>query len=80
VVAFDYGQAMNSNDSSVKASTIVPSLKGGVALDNYTVWRLGAIHKFSKRTRVYLAYSNTDGDDSGVGESEILSVGMRHNF
>lgn len=44
----------------------------------YTAWRIAAYHKFSDRTRVYLGYSNTDVDD--VGEADLFSLGMRHNF
>lgn len=75
LVSLDYGQALNSNNVQTNAGATQVA-----ARDNYQAWRLGAQHMFSKRTKVYLGYSNLDGDDSCCGESEILSLGMRHNF
>ena len=73
LISFDYGQALNSNNVQTNATK-------SIAKDNYQVWRLGAQHMFTKRTKVYAAYSNRDGDDSCCGEDEIFTVGMRHNF
>ncbi|WP_078461452.1 porin [Solemya velum gill symbiont] len=59
--------------------------KWGRTKDSYrdgtraTVWSLGAEHKLSKRSSVYVGYTNADEnyqDDSMDG----FSVGMIHNF
>lgn len=78
LVSFDYGQASNSgaNVNNTQGTSIV----GKTPRDNYAVWRIGAQHMFSKRTKVYAGYANTDADDSNAGEYEIFTVGMRHNF
>jgi predicted porin len=57
--------------------------KDGVAntaddLEEYDVWRVGAWHSFSKRTRVYAGYSNTDFNDKG--SDDRFALGLRHNF
>ncbi len=51
---------------------------GGSANNDYTTWRLGAKHSFSKRTNVYITHSNQDMDAGG--ETDITSLGIRHNF
>jgi predicted porin len=43
-----------------------------------TYYALGAVHKFSKNTRVFGGYRVTDADDD-TGES-VISIGMRKDF
>ncbi|MDT8388564.1 MAG: porin, partial [Thiogranum sp.] len=48
------------------------------AADDYTTWRIGAKHSFSKRTMAYITHAQTDFD--ALGEQDLTSIGMRHNF
>jgi predicted porin len=65
VIGFDYGQGDEADDAAV-------------VTDDYAVWRIAAYHKFSDRTRVYGGYANNDPDAGG--ETDLFSVGLRHNF
>ena len=65
VIGFDYGQGDKADDAAV-------------VTDDYAVWRIAAYHKFSDRTRVYGGYANNDPDAGG--ETDLFSVGVRHNF
>jgi predicted porin len=65
VIGADYGQGDKTDDSTV-------------ILDDYTVWRIAAYHKFSDRTRVYAGYANADPEDAD--DIDLFSVGLRHNF
>jgi len=47
-------------------------------IQEYDAWRIAAYHSFSKRTRVYGGYANTDYDVKG--EDDVFSLGIRHNF
>ena len=51
---------------------------GGDDIQEYDVWRIAAYHSFSKRTRVYAGYTNTDYEDKG--EDSRMALGIRHNF
>lgn len=67
LVSFDYAEGDDVD------------LDGGGKLDtSYATWRVGGYHKFSKRTRVYATFSQQDFD--ATGETDIFSLGMRHNF
>ncbi len=48
------------------------------AADDYTTWRIGAKHSFSKRTMAYITHAQQDFEDAG--EVDLTSIGMRHNF
>jgi len=65
LIGFDYGQGDEADDAAV-------------VTDDYAVWRIAAYHKFSDRTRVYGGYANNDPDAGG--ETDLFSVGLRHNF
>ena len=65
LIGFDYGQGDEADDPTV-------------VTDDYAAWRIAAYHKFSDRTRVYAGYSNNDPDAGG--ETDLFSVGARHNF
>ena len=44
---------------------------------------IGLDHKFSKRTDVYAGWTQTDVDDDNqpnVGETDVVTVGLRHKF
>jgi len=71
LVAADWG---NGSDSDGKDGV------SGNGDDNeeYDVWRIAAYHSFSKRTRVYAGYANTDYENKG--EDERIALGIRHNF
>jgi predicted porin len=69
LIGFDYGQGDEVDE---------PGGANTVTTDDYTAWRIGGYHKFSDRTRVYAGYANKDPDAGG--ESDLFSVGMRHNF
>ena len=72
IVTFDYGQGDKVDSAAVDGSG------NPITSDDYAVWRLGAKHNFSKRTNVYITHSNYDADEAG--ETDITSIGMRHNF
>lgn len=71
LIAADYGHGSDSDGKDGIAGT--PD-----DLDEYDVWRVAAYHSFSKRTRVYAGYSNTDYDNKG--EDDRFALGVRHNF
>jgi len=73
LVSFDYAEGDDVD------------LNGGGKLDtSYSTWRIGGYHKFSNRTRVYATFSQRDNDATvgsfTKGETDIFSLGMRHNF
>ena len=47
-------------------------------------WALGVIHKFSKKTRIFGGYTETDGDadagGTGANDRQAWSVGIRKDF
>jgi predicted porin len=78
LIAADWGHREKSdgkngfNDSSLVGASAYDDIQ------EYDVWRLGAMHSFSQRTRVWAGYANTDYQEKG--EDEIFEVGMRHIF
>jgi predicted porin len=42
-------------------------------------WAVGAIHKFSKKTRIFGGYTETDGDNM-FDDRDAWTVGIRHDF
>jgi len=79
LIAADYGQRSDSDGvNGVNDSNLVGSGTTYDDIQEATVWRLAAYHKFSNLTRVYAGYANSDYDDKG--EDEIFTLGMRHNF
>lgn len=78
LVGVDYGQR---SDSKGVDGIDQSNAAAGSAYDDiqeYDVWRIAAYHKFSKRTRVYAGYANTDYEDKG--EDDVFALGMRHKF
>jgi predicted porin len=71
LIAADYGSSDESDGKDGIAGTADD-------VQEYDVWRVGGYHKFSKRTRVYAIYANTDYDDKG--EDDQFALGVRHNF
>jgi predicted porin len=71
LISFDYGQTSDSDGRDGVNNT-------GDDILEADIWRLGAQHMFSKRTKAYLGYANVDVDKGG--ETEILTLGMRHKF
>jgi len=65
VIGADYGQGDEADDPTVLN-------------DDYKSWRIGAYHKFSDRTRVYVGYAGADRND--LDDVSLFSVGARHNF
>ena len=65
VIGADYGQGDEADDPTVLN-------------DDYKSWRVGAYHKFSDRTRVYVGYAGADRSD--LDDVSLFSVGARHNF
>jgi len=52
---------------------------------DHTYWMVGVIHKFSKKTRIFGGYTQTDGDDdatngSGADDRDAWTVGIRKDF
>jgi predicted porin len=78
LIAADYGQRDSSNGKNGVNDSNNPI--GGTYddLQEYDVWRVGAWHSFSKRTRVYAGYANTDYDKKGSDSN--FALGVRHNF
>jgi len=70
----------------------VPSGGSGGAVDDYdhNYFAIGVIHKFSKKTRIFAGYTETDGDDDAPGASgmrqsgqedrDAFTVGIRKDF
>jgi predicted porin len=56
----------------------------GIVANNdpeYDMWTVGVIHKFSKKTRIFGGFSQTDGDDEGnPNDRDVWSVGIRQDF
>ena len=66
-----------------------PDDVGGVELEETDFWAVGFQHNFSKRTRVWVEYfgQNTDTKEANNitdaledRDSDIVSIGMRHDF
>jgi len=48
---------------------------------DYDMWTVGVIHKFSKQTRIFGGYTQTDGDNNGnADDRDAFSVGIRKDF
>jgi len=71
LIGADYGKRDSSDGKDGIANT-------GDDIQEYDAWRIAAYHSFSKRTRVYGGYANTDYDSKG--EDDVFSLGIRHNF
>lgn len=71
LIGADWGHRDDSNGVDGAANS-------GDEIQEYDVWRIAAYHSFSKRTRVYAGYANTDYDSKG--EDDRFAVGIRHNF
>jgi predicted porin len=71
LIGADYGHRDSSDGVDGVAG-------GGDDIEEYDVWRIAAYHSFSKRTRVYAGYANTDYNNKG--EDDRFAVGVRHNF
>jgi predicted porin len=71
LIAADWGNGSDSDGKDGVAGS-------GDDNEEYDVWRIAAYHSFSKRTRVYAGYANTDYEDKG--EDESIALGIRHNF
>ena len=53
---------------------------GGSDFD-YDYWAVGVIHKFSKKTRIFAGYTETEGDNNGNGDDrDAWTVGIRKDF
>lgn len=47
----------------------------------YDYWMVGVIHKFSKQTRIFGGYTQTDGDNNGNNDDrDAWTVGIRKDF
>jgi predicted porin len=71
VILADYGSASDSDGTDGIANTADD-------VDDYDVWRIGAMHKFSKRTFVYTGYANNNADDRD--DIKRFTLGVRHHF
>jgi predicted porin len=77
LIAADYGQRdSNNGKNGVADATTIPGTNDD--LQSYDVWRVGAWHSFSKRTRVYAGYASVDYDKKGTDSD--FALGVRHNF
>lgn len=51
--------------------------------DDFDTWAIGLDHNFSKRTKAYVIYADSDAnlqDTNGAGEQDGFSMGMVHKF
>ncbi|HFD80799.1 MAG TPA: porin [Gammaproteobacteria bacterium] len=71
ILLADYGKN-GSSDGSDGASGTADDI------DDIKAFRIGGIHKLSNRTLAYLGYAFVDPD--GSTDSNVIAVGMRHNF
>jgi predicted porin len=67
----DYGQGSDSDGIDGNGGT-------GDDVDEYDAYRIGAMHKMSKRTMVYAGYAKNDPDESS--DIDRFSLGVRHAF
>ena len=55
-------------------------VSGGADFD-YDYLMVGVIHKFSKKTRIFGGYTETDGDNNGTADDrDAWSIGIRQDF
>lgn len=48
---------------------------------DYDFWTVGIIHKFSKQTRIFGGYTETDGDNNAnANDRDAFSIGIRKDF
>jgi len=46
----------------------------------FEYWAAGIIHKFSKKTRIFAGYTETDVSGGGADDSDAWTVGIRQDF
>jgi predicted porin len=73
----DYGQGDDS-DGIDGVNGVNPATGLDDDVDDYSVWRIGAIHNLSKRTFLYAGYANNNADDRQ--DVKRYSLGVRHHF
>jgi predicted porin len=71
VILADYGSASDSDGTDGIGNTADD-------VDDYDVWRIGAMHMMSKRTFVYTGYANNNADDRD--DIKRFTIGVRHHF
>ena len=59
--------------------------RSGASDYDHTYWAVGIIHKFSKKTRIFGGYTETDGDNDnpsvgGQVDRDAFTVGIRKDF
>lgn len=59
--------------------------RSGASDYDHDYWAVGVIHKFSKKTRIFGGYTETDGDDDaasgrGRNDRDAFTVGIRKDF
>jgi predicted porin len=71
---------MGNNILTASYGTTDVDVSGASDYD-YTYWMVGAIHKFSKKTRIFGGYTETDGDNNGNSDDrDAFTVGIRKDF
>ncbi|MCP4282591.1 MAG: porin [Alteromonas sp.] len=70
------GEAYFGNNT-VKVLYTTKDTSGGADVD---AWAIGLQHSFSKRTRVYVEYSDFDADTTSDADMDEFAIGLRHDF
>ncbi|MCP4238701.1 MAG: porin [Aestuariibacter sp.] len=70
------GEAYFGNNT-VKVLYTTKDTSGGADAD---AWAIGLQHSFSKRTRVYVEYSDFDADSTSDADMDEFAIGLRHDF
>jgi len=71
---------MGNNIFSLSYGNMDVDVSGGNDFE-YDYWAIGVIHKFSKKTRIFGGYTETEGDDDGnANDRDAFTVGIRKDF
>jgi predicted porin len=79
----DYNFTSGNNIFSVAIGGTDSDGAGATTGNDTDFWRIGVIHKFSKMTRVYAGYAESDTNSSTGGataDGDVWTVGLRKDF
>jgi len=84
VIFLNYQFKHGSNIFTISYGNTDVDVSGGSDYD-HDYWAIGVIHKFSKKTRIFAGYTETDGDDdavnaSGQDDRDAFTLGIRKDF
>ncbi|MCP5009943.1 MAG: porin, partial [Aestuariibacter sp.] len=75
------GEAYFGNNTvKLSVSSIDTDATSTTASTDTMAWAIGLQHSFSKRTRVYVEYSDLDADTTSDADMDEFAIGLRHDF